>query len=498
MLFLQVNAFVSDKINVFKRREKRDEKEDRKVEKYLDNKVFRLISEVADSQGVECYVIGGFVRDILLERPSNDIDIVVVGSGIAVAEAFHKAWKGSTLSVFKSFGTAQVKLKHIEVEFVGARKESYRADSRNPIVEDGTLEDDQNRRDFTVNAMALCLNKARFGELVDPFNGMEDLENKILRTPLNPDITFSDDPLRMMRCVRFASQLSFFIEQNTFDALGRMKERISIITKERINEELNKIMMSKRPSVGLVLMEQCGLMELVLPEIHALAATEEKDGVGHKNNFTHTMQVVDSVAEKSDDLWIRWAALLHDVGKPATKKWVDKVGWTFYNHNYVGAKITSKLFKRMKMPMNEKMKFVVKMVLLHMRPIALVEDGVTDSAIRRLLFDAGDDIDALMILCQADITSKNQERVRKYKENYARVKQKMKEIEEKDRVRNFQPPVSGEEIMKVFNLPPCAEIGKIKNAIKDAVLDGVIPNEYEPAYEFMIQEAKKLGIEKKV
>lgn len=467
------------------------------MKEYLDNKVFRLISEVADAQKVECYVIGGFVRDILLERPSNDIDVVVIGSGIEVAQAFAKAWKGSTLAVFKNFGTAQVKLKHIEVEFVGARKESYRADSRNPIVEDGTLEDDQNRRDFTINAMALCLNSSRFGELLDPFNGVEDLNNKIIRTPLDPNITFSDDPLRMLRCVRFASQLSFYIEQNTFNALGKMKERISIISKERIVEELNKIILSKRPSIGFMLMEQSGLLELILPEIHALSATEEHDGRGHKNNFLHTMQVLDSVAEKSDDLWLRWAALLHDVGKPATKKWVDKIGWTFYNHNYIGARITSKIFKRLKMPTNEKMKFVVKMVLLHMRPIALVEEGVTDSAIRRLLFDAGDDIDALMTLCQADITSKNPDRVKKYKENYVKVQEKMREIEEKDRIRNFQPPVTGEDIMSAFQIGPCAVIGKLKNAIKDAILDGVIPNEYEQAYSFMIEKAKELGLEVK-
>jgi poly(A) polymerase len=345
--------------------------------------------------------------------------------------------------------------------------------------------------------MAICLNKERFGELVDPFNGMVDLENKIIRTPLDPDVTFSDDPLRMMRCVRFATQLSFFIEQETFDALCRMKERIEIISKERIVDELNKIMLSPCPSLGFELLERCGLLELILPEIHALSATEEHDGRGHKNNFAHTMQVLDSVAQASDDLWLRWAALLHDVGKPATKKWIDKVGWTFYNHNFIGGRMVSKIFKRMKMPTNEKMKFVQKMVLLHMRPIALVEDVVTDSAIRRLLFDAGDDIDALMTLCQADITSKNAERVRRYKENYVKVQQKMKEIEEKDRVRNFQPPVSGEKIMEVFGLPPCAAIGSLKNAIKDAILDGIIPNEYDAAFDYMLKKAAEMGLEKK-
>ncbi len=463
---------------------------------YLDNKVFTSISEVADSLGVECYVIGGFVRDIFLERPSKDIDVVVVGSGIAVAEAFSKAWKRSKISVFKNFGTAQVKLAHQEVEFVGARKESYRSNSRNPIVEDGTLEDDQNRRDFTINALALCLNKDRFGELVDPFGGVTDIENKIIRTPLDPDVTFSDDPLRMMRCIRFATQLSFYIEQRTFDAICNMKHRIEIISAERIVDELNKMMASKKPSLGFELLRRSGLLELIIPEINALAGTEEKDGRGHKDNFLHTMQVLDSVAEKSDDIWLRWAALFHDVGKPATKKWVNNVGWTFYNHNYVGERMVGKIFKRMKLPTNEKMKFVQKMVLLHMRPIALVEDEVTDSAVRRLLFDAGDDIDALMILCQADITSKNAEKVKRFHENYKIVERKMREIEEKDRVRNFQPPVSGEEIMETFNLQPCAIVGKIKIAIKDAILDGVIPNEHEPAFQFMLEKAKELGVER--
>lgn len=463
---------------------------------YLDNKVFTLISDVADSLGVECYVIGGFVRDILLERPSKDIDIVVVGSGIEVAEAFSKAWKYSTIAIFKNFGTAQVKLANQEVEFVGARKESYRSNSRKPIVENGTLEDDQNRRDFTINALALCLNKNRFAELVDPFNGVQDLNNKIIRTPLEPGITFSDDPLRMMRCIRFATQLSFYIEQNTFDAITQMRHRIEIISAERIVDELNKIMASKRPSIGFELMERAGLLELIIPEIHALVGTEEKDGKGHKDNFLHTLQVLDSVAEKSDDLWLRWAALFHDVGKPVTKKWVNNIGWTFHNHNYVGERMVQRIFKRMKLPMNEKMKFVQKMVLLHMRPIALVEDEVTDSAVRRLLFDAGDDIDSLMILCQADITSKNLEKVKKFHENYKIVERKMKEIEEKDRIRNFQPPVSGEEIMETFHLPPCAIIGKIKIAVKDAILDGIIPNEHEAAFQFMLQKAKELGVEK--
>ncbi|MBR4712646.1 MAG: HD domain-containing protein [Paludibacteraceae bacterium] len=464
------------------------------VKEYLDNKVFELISEVADKKGVECYVIGGFVRDIFLKRPSNDIDVVVVGSGIEVAEAFHKRWKGSTLAVFKNFGTAQVKRGDMEVEFVGARKESYREDSRKPIVEDGTLEDDQNRRDFTINALAICLNEKRFGELVDPFGGMEDIRNMIIRTPLDPDITFSDDPLRMMRCIRFATQLRFFIDSNTFDAICRMKERISIISKERIVDELNKIMASPRPSVGFDLLERCGLLELILPEIHRLCGVEEKEGRGHKDNFLHTMQVLDAVSEQSDDLWLRWAALFHDVAKPVTKKWDNRIGWTFHNHNYVGAKMIPKIFTRMKLPLNEHMKFVQKMVELHMRPISLVEETVTDSAVRRLLFDAGDDIEALMILCDADITSKNADKVRRFRDNFRIVREKLKEIEEKDRVRNFQPPITGEEIMRIFDLTPCRAIGDIKTAIKDAILDGVIPNEYEPAYHFMIEKAKELGL----
>lgn len=464
------------------------------MKEHLDNKVFKLISEVADTKGLECYVIGGFVRDIFLERPSNDIDVVVVGSGIEVAETFHKKWKGSTLSVFKNFGTAQVKKGEMEVEFVGARKESYRQDSRKPIVEDGTLEDDQNRRDFTINALAICLNKERYGELVDPFGGMEDIRNMVIRTPLDPDITFSDDPLRMMRCIRFATQLRFYIDANTFDAICRMKDRISIISKERIVDELNKIMGSPRPSVGFDLLERCGLLELIIPEIHKLCGVEEKAGRGHKDNFLHTMQVLDAVAEQSNDLWLRWAALFHDVAKPNTKKWDDKIGWTFHNHNYIGAKMIPKIFTRMKLPMNEHMKFVQKMVELHMRPIALVEETVTDSAVRRLLFDAGDDIDALMILCDADITSKNADKVRRFRDNFRIVREKLKEIEEKDRVRNFQPPITGEEIMRIFDLTPCRAIGDIKTAIKDAILDGVIPNEYEPAYEFMIGKAKELGL----
>jgi len=468
------------------------------MERYqLKDPIFTTLSEVADSLGLECYVIGGYVRDLILERPSKDIDVVVVGSGIDMAQAVAKnLGKGVSLSIFKNFGTAQIKRGSLELEFVGARKESYSHDSRKPVVEDGSLEDDQNRRDFTINALAICLNKERFGELVDPFGGMRDLQTRIIRTPLDPDITFSDDPLRMMRCVRFAAQLNFFIEERTYYALSRNKERINIISRERIADELNKIVASPRPSVGFELLEKCGLLALVCPELNRLKGTEEKDGKGHKDNFLHTMQVLNSVAENSDDLWLRWAAVFHDIGKPVTKKWDERIGWTFYNHNYIGEKMIPGIFKRMKLPMNEKMKFVQKMVNLHMRPIALVDDGVSDSAVRRLLFDAGDDLESLMILCDADITSKNQEKQQRYHENFKLLKDKMREIDEKDRIRNFQPPIQGEEIMRIFALPPCHQVGDIKTAIKDAVLDGLIPNEYQAAYDFMIQTAEKLGIKK--
>ena len=435
------------------------------MKKYLDHKIFAMISEVADELNVECYVIGGFVRDLFLQRKSEDIDVVVIGSGIELAEKLSKRIKGSKLSVFKNFGTAQIKWKNLEVEFVGARKESYRADSRKPIVEDGTLEDDQNRRDFTINALALCLNKERFGELIDPFDGISDIKNKIIKTPLNPDVTFNDDPLRMMRCIRFSAQLQFYIEENTFEAISRVKERISIISKERIVDELNKIMASKIPSIGFELLKRSGLLELIMPDLYKLCGIEEKGGRAHKDNFLQTMQVLDSIASKSDNLWLRWAALFHDIGKPVSKRWDNRVGWTFHNHDFVGAKMIPKIFSQMKLPQNEKMKYVQKMVALHMRPIALVEEEVTDSAVRRLLFDAGDDIEDLMLLCDADITSKNLEKVRRYQDNYRIVRNKLTEIEQKDKIRNFQPPVSGEEIMKVFDLTPCREIGVIKNAI---------------------------------
>ena len=461
----------------------------------LNHPIFQKISECADKLNLPCFVIGGFVRDLILKRESNDIDVVVLGSGIEMATELKKTLgKGAYLSVFKNFGTAQVKYKDIEIEFVGARKESYRSDSRKPIVENGTLEDDQNRRDFTINAMAICLNKDRFGELVDPFNGVQDIELKIIRTPLDPDITFSDDPLRMLRCIRFATRFKFSIEQCTFEALSTNKERISIISQERITEELNKILLTERPSIGFMLLDKCGLLDIILPEVAALKGIETVNGKSHKDVFLHTLQVLDSVAQKSNKLWLRWAALLHDVGKPATKKFDEKIGWTFYNHNFIGEKITGRMFKRLKLPLSEDLRYVQKMVNLHMRPIALVEEEITDSAVRRLLFEAGDDIDDLMALCEADITSKNEEKVKRYTQNLMIVRQKLKDIEEKDHVRNFQPPISGEEIMQTFQLKPCAQVGEIKNAIKNAILDGIIPNDYDAAKEYMFGVAEQLGL----
>ena len=465
------------------------------MQEKLQDKIFRLISETADEMGLETYVIGGFVRDLFLHRPSKDIDIVTVGSGIALAEkVYKKLGKKAKFSFFKTYGTAQIKTHDWEVEFVGARKESYRQDSRNPIVEDGTLEDDQNRRDFTINALALCLNQNRYGELVDPFNGLEDLKNFVIRTPLNPDITFSDDPLRMMRGIRFASQLRFFLEERTFDAITRNKDRIKIITKERVADELNKIILSPKPSVGFILLEKTGLLQLIFPELLALKGAETKDGVGHKDNFYHTLAVLDELATRSDNLWLRWSALLHDIGKPRTKKFDPKLGWTFHNHNFIGEKMIPEIFSKMKLPANEKMKYVQKMVGLHMRPIVLSEDEVTDSAVRRLLFEAGDDIDDLMLLCNADITSKNPEKVRRYRQNFQLVSEKLKDIEEKDRVRNFQPPIDGKEIMETFALPACNTVGEIKMKIKDAILDGIIPNEYEAAKEFMLKTGEEMGL----
>lgn len=457
--------------------------------------MLKMVGAEADRLGLECYVIGGYVRDLFLHRESTDIDVVVVGSGISLAEAVaKKLGKGTHLSVFKTYGTAQVKRGALELEFVGARRESYTRDSRNPIVEDGTLQEDQDRRDFTINAMAICLNSARYGELLDPFDGIGDLERCIIRTPLNPDITFSDDPLRMMRAIRFATQLGFDLHPDTFDAIRRNASRLEIITRERIAEELNKIMMSRRPSEGWLLLDKTGLLPLVLPDLVALKGVEVKDGRGHKDVFLHTLKVLDNLSDSSDKLWLRWAALLHDIGKPRSKAWDPQTGWTFRNHNYLGAKMVPRIFAKLKLPLNEKMEYVKKMVDLHMRPINLIEDTVTDSAVRRLLFEAGDDIEDLMLLCDADITSRNEEKKARFHRNYQLVRQKMVELEERDRIRNFQPPVKGDEIMEILHLEPCSIVGELKAAIKDAILDGIIPNEYEPAKEYMLKLAHEKGL----
>ena len=468
---------------------------DTELAQILDKEIFHKISDAADSLGLECYVVGGYVRDLFLERPSNDIDVVVVGSGIKVADALRRSLgRKAHISVFRNFGTAQVKYKGTEVEFVGARRESYTRGSRKPIVEDGTLEDDQNRRDFTINALAVCLNKDRFGELVDPFDGVYDMEDGIIRTPLDPDITFSDDPLRMLRCIRFATQLNFFIEEETFDALQRNADRIKIISGERVEEELNKIMMTKTPSKGFVDLQRCGLLPLIMPELSALDIIETKNGRAHKNNFYHTLEVLDNVSRRSDNLWLRWAALMHDIGKARSKRWDPIAGWTFHNHNFIGAKMVPEIFRRMKLPMDAKMKYVQKLVDLHMRPIAIADDVVTDSAVRRLINDAGDDIDDLMILCEADITSKNQVRKQQFLENFRMVREKLTDLKEKDFKRLLQPVIDGNEIMEMFHLKPSREVGTLKQTLKNAVLDNKVANEREPLMQLLMEKAKAMGL----
>lgn len=462
---------------------------------FLNNNIFKIISDAAEPSNEEVYVIGGYVRDQLLKRESKDIDILVVGDGIGFAKKVKsQIGHNVSFSVFKNFGTAQIKYKGLEIEFVGARKESYRANSRKPIVESGTLQDDQNRRDFTINTLAISLNKHNYGAFLDPFNGVEDLQNKIIKTPLEPGTTFSDDPLRMMRAIRFATQLNFMIEEKTKQALYDFRDRITIISAERITDELNKIMASPKPSVGFKLLSKSGLLPYILPEMEDLRGAETQDGIGHKDNFYHTLQVLDNLCTVSDDLYLRWSALFHDIGKPRTKRFEKNHGWTFHNHNYVGAKMLPKIFRRLKLPLNEKLTYVQKMVNLHMRPIVLAQEVVTDSAIRRLLFEAGDDIDDLMDLCEADITSKNEQKVKRYINNFKLVRQKLIEIEEKDHVRNFQPPISGELIMKTFDLKPSKPVGEIKTAIKDAILDGDIPNNFDEAYAFMLQKGEELGL----
>ena len=468
---------------------------DEELAEILDQNIFHQISEAADRLGLECYVVGGYVRDIFLERPSNDIDVVVVGSGISVAQELKRMLgRKAHLSVFKNFGTAQVKFHDTEVEFVGARKESYSHDSRKPIVENGTLEDDQNRRDFTINAMAICLNKSRFGELVDPFNGLADLEDGIIATPLEPGITFSDDPLRMMRCIRFATQLNFQIEDETFEALERMADRIKIVSGERIEVELNKIIMSPHPSKGFVDLQRSGLLNIILPELAALDIVEQKNGRAHKNNFYHTLEVLENVVAHDGGLWLRWGALLHDIGKTKSKRWEPSVGWTFHNHNFIGAKMVPEIFRRLKLPMGAEMKYVQKLVDLHMRPQVIADSEVTDSAVRRLLNDAGDDIDDLMTLCEADITSKNEGKKKLFLENFRMVREKLADLQVKDYKRLLQPVIDGNEIMEMFHLQPSREVGTLKQYLKDAVLDNKVENEREPLMKLLMEKAQSMGL----